>query len=81
MHPRGEFDGIAQRELKHGDYELDPTRHRRERRQHLERVQGGSAAANRITDPDARKFSGFYLAGEIDDAIHQRIMAVRPILL
>jgi|SRR5215831_1534994 hypothetical protein len=38
LHPMGELDRIAQRELQHGNPELDPMRHSRERRQHLERI-------------------------------------------
>jgi hypothetical protein len=52
LHPMGEFDRVAQRELQHADPELDPMRYRGERRQNLERVQGGAAAAQRIPDPD-----------------------------
>ena len=77
----GELDRVAQRQLQDADAELDPAGHRGERRQHLERVEGGSAAAQRIADPDAGKPPGFDLAAEIGDAIHQPAIRVLPILL
>src|SRR5271157_3302338 len=78
LHAVGEFDRIAQRELQYADPELDPPRHRGERGQYLERVERRPAAAHRIPDPDAGKSSGFDLAGEIGDAIHQPAVRVRP---
>src|SRR5229473_1606086 len=71
LHPMRELDRVAQRELQHADPELDPLRHRGERRQHLERIKGGPAPAQRIADPDTGEPPGFGLAGEIGDAIHQ----------
>src|SRR6266852_2771213 len=78
LHPMGELDRVAQRELQHADPELDPMRHRGERRQYLERVQGGPAAAQRIPDPDTGKPSGFDLAGKIGDAIDQPAVGLHP---
>src|SRR6516162_464906 len=75
-----ELDRVAQWELQNGDPEFDPPRHRGGRRQYLERVQSGPAAAHRIPDPDAGKSSDFDLAGEIGDAIHQPAVGVRPTL-
>src|SRR5216683_3267072 len=40
-------------------------------RQHLQRIKGGPAPAQRIADPDTGEPPGFGLAGEIGDAIHQ----------
>ena len=53
LHPMGELDRVAQRQLQDADPEIDLGGHRGERRQDLERIQRRSAAAQRIADPNA----------------------------
>src|SRR5207253_3754293 len=75
-----ELDRVAQRQLQYADPELHSLRYRGECRQHLERVQGWPAAAQRIPDPDPGKSSGFNLTGKTGDAIDQPVIGIRPTL-